>query len=362
MLDRNTREILPEDINFTNAKWYIDLIERYEKYRFNLLRILLLATACVPVFYIIIDLLEGVTKFLFNYSIPCVISFLVLIALAITKKTDLFSTITLIAATISFVFTLYAPNAGNVSLIIFFCFPPVAFQLSGTRRGAQWIALFAVVAVSVIGLSISGLVPPLPARFPSYSNIMVGLIATIFISVIIYSSERQHEKEINAMIRSILLDETTRLPNRKALLHSIKKNSDYLFAIIHIEIFTQPGLVPGPDLSNKMLADVTDQLKLSKERFNYVVFSLEGKDFGILFPLDSNDKEEAYRKMASIRYYLLSTAKGWENSDLRLNILTGGVVFHSGDIDKSLDMLYKAEMALKTSIDKNTGVTLVEVG
>lgn len=361
MLDRYTQAILPEDINFSNAKWYTDLTEKYENYRYGLLRIVLLATTLVPVIYMIIDLSVGVTKFLFNYSVPFVFTLALLIVLTITRKTDLFSKITLITAIASFVFTLYAPNAGNVSLIIFFCFPPVAFQLSGTRKGVCWIALFAAAAVSVFALSMSDILPPLSSRFPSFANVILAFIATVLISVITYFSERQHEKEINVMIRSILFDETTRLPNKKALVHSIKKNSGYLFSIIHIRIFREPGLVPGPDLSDKMLLFITEQLRLLKEKFNYTAFCLEGKEFGILLPFMSDDKEEAYRITASIRYYLLSTAKIWENTDLRLNIYIGSVLFRSGGPDKSAEMLSKAETALKTSIDKNTGVTLLEL-
>src|SRR5208283_4447779 len=129
MLDKYTKEILPGDIDFANAKWYTDLIEKYENYRFNLLRILLLVITLIPVIYIINDISIGVTKFLFNYSVPFVFLLTLFIALMITRKTDLISKITLITAVISFVFTLYAPNAGNVILIIFFCFPPIAFQL-----------------------------------------------------------------------------------------------------------------------------------------------------------------------------------------------------------------------------------------
>ena len=153
MLDNYTKEILPEDVNFANAKWYTDLTDKYENYRFNLLRIVLLATSLVPVIYMMIDLFKGVTKFLFNYSVPFVFILSLFIALVITRKTVFISKIVLITAIVSFVFTLYAPNAGNVSLIIFFCFPPVAFQLSGTRQGVWWILLFAAVSVLVSSLS-----------------------------------------------------------------------------------------------------------------------------------------------------------------------------------------------------------------
>jgi hypothetical protein len=361
MLNRYTQAILPEDINFADAKWYTDLTEKYENYRFNLLRVVMLAASLAPVVYMVIDLVEGITHFLFNYAVPFVIILAMLIVLSLTRKTDLFSKITLMAAVISFVYTLYAPNAGNVSLVIFYCFAPIAFQLSGTRRGVWWILLFAAASVAVFALSNLGFVPPFSTRFPSFVNVILAGIATVIISMLAYFSERQHEKEIGVMIRGILFDETTRLPNKKALLHSIKRNTDYLFSIIRIGIFSEPGLVPGPDLSEKLLLLVMEQLRLLKDKFNYSAFRLEGKEFGILLPFGSNDKEEALRKIASIRYYLLSTAKGWENTDFRLNIYIGGVLFRSGGRDRFAEMLSKADTALKTSIDKNTGATLLEL-
>jgi diguanylate cyclase (GGDEF)-like protein len=362
MMESRTKEILPDEINFTNAKWYTDLTEKYELYRYNLLRIVLLATSLVPVIYMIIDLSKGVSDFLFNYSVPFVLILSLFTALMITRKTILVSKITLITAIVSFIFTLYAPNAGNVSLIIFFCFPPIAFQLSGTRQGVWWILLFAAVSVLVFSLSYFGFLPQLTSRFPNFWNMVLGFIASILISVIIYFSERQHEQEINVMIRSILLDETTKLPNRKALLHSIKKNTDYLFSIVHIQIenFSDLGLIFGYDLPEKTLLSVAEQLKQLKEKFNYTVFCLKGNEFGILLPLTSNDKEEVYRMMANIRYYLLSTPMPWGNTELRMNIQIGGVIFHSSDTDKLTDILSKADVALKSSIDKHAGVTLFE--
>ncbi len=361
MLDKDTKAILPEDINFSDAEWYTGLVEKYEKYRFNLLRVILGAASLTPVLYLVIDIVEDAARFFLNYAIPFVILLAMLVALWVTRKTDLLSKITLAVAVGGFVFTLYEPNAGNVSLVIFYCFAPIAFQLSGTRRGVWWIALFAAAAVSVFVLSNVGIVPPFSRRFPSLVNVILAFVATVLVSLITYFSERRHEREINYMIRSILFDEATKLPNKKALLHSITRNTDHLLSIVRIEICAVPGLLSGPDLSGKMLSYLTDQLRTSKERFNYTVFTLEGNNFGVLSSLDRFDKEEAYRKLAGIRYYLQSTFREWRNTDLRLNIFVGGVMFNVSGPDRAAEMLSKAETALNTSIYENIGVTLLEV-
>ncbi len=360
MLSRIITKIVPDEFNFHNAEWYRELRSNYDRYRYTLLCILLLTASMIPVMFAVLDIMKGETSFLFNYTIPFIYLVVLLITLVITKKTDILATIAVASCIISFVLTLYLPNSRHVSLVIFYCFPPIAIQLRGTRKGALWIAIFITTAVLLYTLQYYGNIPPWNVEFPSNINIILAGVALFFISLLTFFGERQHEKGIDTIIRSILFDETTRHPNKTMLLHSIKKNTDYLFAIISIVNFNDLGLIFGYDLSDEILLFCSKQLGQWKDQFNYTIYRLKGNEFGILLDLERDDRKEAYLKMKEIRRLLQSTAMPWKNSELRLNIHIGGVAFNSGMLGESSDILSKADLALKSSIENHKGVTLFE--
>jgi len=360
MLSNIIKNILPEDFDHVDADWYTALKDKYDRYRFNLLRIILLVTSLIPVFYAILDLLKGETAFLINYSIPFVFLITLFIILITTEKTDIIAMVAIGTCIISFILTLYLPNSRNVSLVIFYCFPPLAFQLRGTRRGVFWIALFMTVAIAMYILQNAGYIPSWQIKFPSRVNTVLAGVALFFISVLTFFGELQHEKAMKTIIRNILFDETTLHPNKKVLLHSIRENTVYLFAIIHIVNFNELGLIFGYNLSDEILLFCSKQLEKWQDRFQYTIYRLKGNEFGILLKLDSEDREEAHRKTSEIRRLLQSTTMPWKHTELRLNINIGGVVFNSGKAGEASDILSKADLALKSSSENHRGVTLFD--
>ena len=360
MLSRIIQKILPGEFIFHNARWYRDLRSNYDRYRYTLLCVILSAASLVPVLYAILDLTKGVTAFLVNYSIPFVFLIALVIVLVTTKKTGIISIVAIVSCIISFALTLYLPNARHVSLVLFYCFPPVAIQLRGTWRGTIWVVIFFATAALLYLLQLYGFLPPWNVVYPSNVNILLAGVALFFISVLTFFGEWQHEKAIDTVIRSVLFDETTRYPNKKVLINSIRKDTNYLFAIVSIVNFNDLGLIFGYDLSDEILLFCSRQLDHWRDLFNYTIYRLKGNEFGILLDLGDEDRKEAYLKMKELRRLLQSTAMPWKNSELRLNIHIGGVAFHSGKPGESSDILSKADQALKSSIENHKGVTLYE--
>ena len=360
MLNRIIEKIVPHEFNFQNAGWYRELRSNYDRYRYTLLCFLLFTSSIIPVLYAALDIRKGETGYLVNYSIPFIYLILLAIILITTKKTDIIATVAVVSCLISFILTLYLPNSRNVSLVIFYCFPPIAIQLRGTWRGILWTIVFFATALLLFTLQHYGYIPPWKVDYPSNINILLAGVALFFISLLTFFGEWQHEKAIDTVIRSVLFDETTRHPNKKVLINSISKNKNYLFSIISIVNFNDLGLIFGYDLSDEILLFCSKQLDLWKDRFNYTIYRLKGNEFGILLDLGEDDRKEAHLKMKEIRRLLQSTAMPWKDSELRLNIHIGGVVFNSGIKGESSDILSKADQALKSSIENHTGVTLFD--
>lgn len=360
MLNRITKKLLPEDFTYLHAEWYKALRNKYNNYRYRLLRVILIVTSLIPVFFMILDIVKSDTRYLLNYIIPfiCIVTLLVL--LEVTKKIDILATIAVICCIIGFTLTLYLPNSRHLSLLIFYCFPFIAFQLRGTKVGALWIVLFIMVAALLYVFQYTGFLPPWRVRFPDNINVVLAAVALALISLITFFGERQHERAINTIIRKILFDETTRHPNKTVLLHSIKKNTNYLFAIIQIVNFNELGLIFGYDLSDEVLLFCSRQLSQWKNEFNYTIYRLKGNEFGILMRLDRCDRGEAYQKMSDLQRLLQASPMPWKNSELRLNIHIGGVAFCSDEVEQSADILSKADLALTSSIENHKGVTLFE--
>ncbi|MBP7735148.1 MAG: EAL domain-containing protein [Spirochaetes bacterium] len=360
MLSNIVKNILPEDFDNLDADWYTALKVKYDRYRFNLLRIILIVTSLIPVFYAVLDIYRGQTAFLVNYAIPFVFLITLFLILVTTRKTNIIAITAMVACVISFILTLYLPNARQISLVIFYCFPPIAFQLRGTRKGVAWIALFMTVAVAMYILQSAGYIPSWQVKYPSRVNVLLAGVALFIISLMTFFGELQHEKSMKTIIRNILFDETTRHLTKKMLPLSIRKNNDYLFAIISIVNFNDLGLIFGYNLSDEILLFCSKQLDLWKDHFKYTIYRLKGNEFGILLVLGKDRREEAIQKMKVIRRLLQSTPMPWKDSELRLNIHIGGVVFHSGMQGESLDILSNADQALKSSIENHRGVTLYE--
>lgn len=360
MKNKLLENLFPEDCGRGKTEWFRDLEKKYLHYRYGLILILIASAALIPLTFAITDMAQGNTAFIVNYAIPFAFLAVSFILLVVSKNIKAFSILTMVTCIAGFVLTVYLPNNRNVAILIFFCFPPVAFQLYGTRKGALWIIIFFSVALSLYALHASGYGPRWEMVLPTNNNLLLGGLSLFMISILTFFGERQHEKNTDTIIQSILYDETTHLPNRKALTNYTWKKSHYLFAIIHIENFSDLGLLFGYDLSDDILLFFSKQLVKWKVNFNYTIFRLKGNEFGILMLLDDNSKEEALVKMTDIRKLLLSKSMPWEHSELRLNIHIGGVVFHSDEAEDSGIILSKADMALKSSLEHHRGVMIFE--
>jgi EAL domain-containing protein (putative c-di-GMP-specific phosphodiesterase class I)/GGDEF domain-containing protein len=358
MIKKYIQKIIPDDFKYSKTEWFKSIENELESYRFNLILILMITASLIPIFLIIYDIAHSRFSNLINYSIPVVILIISMIVLLKTRNCKLFSFLCIFICLIGFILTIFLPNARNIYIVIFMCFIPIAFQLSGSKKGAFWALLFFSLAIIVFLLHEFGLFTDWNIRL-RFNDVLVSFLSLVFMFIITYFGERETEKKMETIIKNMLFDESTKLPNRKVLIHSIKENTQYLFAIIFIENFGNLGLIFGYDLSDEILLFFSKQLEKWKDIYNYSIFRLKGNEFGILLPTEDFDKEESMEKLKQLWILLQSTTMPWENTELRLHILIGGVLFNSSEKGAE-DFLSKADIALKSSIETHQGVTLFE--
>lgn len=274
-------------------------------------------------------------------------AFLIRRTIRATTNIFLFSTIT------GFILTLFCDWTHPAGTLIFFSFPLIAHELSGARAGWRWSASFFILSLaSYFGL-ISGILPlqyqPLPME-----QILVFASAYVFITAIIQAGERQQERYLSDTVRKILYDETTQLPNRHVLVQSLSCDREYLFAIIHIENFSDLGVLFGYELSDIILQSVAVDLVRWGEILGYTAYRLKGNEFGILFQSEPSTfpaVSDPIDALCSLFHHYRLT---WEERELGIGVKIGAVVVGP---DEYGEMLSRADIALKTGIKSHHEVT-----
>jgi EAL domain-containing protein (putative c-di-GMP-specific phosphodiesterase class I)/GGDEF domain-containing protein len=345
MLDR-IKNYLPENYNYKKSEWYQKIEKKQLVFRKKLLIASFFTASLIPIAFTIDDILRSNLHFTIHYILPLFILLISLFWILKTSRTKFISYLALFLCCTGEIAGMYFPAARNVNLLVFFCFPILSFQLLGSRKGAVISAVFLLFSSALFFLDHNKILISPNMNFTKTQYIMT-VVSFFLISVLIYFSEFQNESHIDDLVKNIVYDETTGLPNRIVLDNSLDSRKTSLFAIIHIANSNELGLIFGYELSDEFLLFLTRQLKKWKDNFGYSIYRLRSNEFGILMDFERKDAEEGEIILHDIWTLLQKDPVLFENLELRLNIKIGAVIVNNTNCDRYLSM---ADMALKAGI------------
>lgn len=246
------------------------------------------------------------------------------------------------------VFVLTSTYLGREDLVYFsllVIFPAIAIQFNGTKKGSVWAGLFLLLLSVLYFGNISGLLPWVNVPRPFFLQWVMHLISYCFIWMLAFVAERRQESLLFQLTDMLVFDESTGLPDKDVLLHSIQREKSYIFAIIKIENFSDLVALFGYEFSDIISQFASQKLKKYESRYKYKTYQLKYNEYGVLIETEENLKSsDAVQKLHKIVTSLELEALPWEQDKIRLVYRVGATIVHPGD-ERSL--LSCADIALK---------------
>ncbi len=359
MIKTDVKRILPEGYDVSMAPWFSAIRNDYDRYSFRIILISYIVTINIPLFFLINEIYNGRTALILNYAIPSVLMFFMILYLVLFRNIYLMRIVATLTAFIGFFCAILLPGSHGTYIIIFCNYLPIVFALHGLKDGAKWFIVF-IVSLSIL----AGVRLYMPGRdFDIYHTSefsCVAFISLIIMFLILYTSQRQHEKIIRRLVRSIAYDHVTGLPNKDSFIRCIKEMDDSVVAILHIINFKNLVTLFGYEFSDRILVIITDTLRSLALRGEFRIFKLNWHEFGIQIPFKENHGSEGVEKiLEGILNSIRSLKIQLENVEVSLAISIGGVVISGGDYDKALSM---ADTALGYGLSRHKNVTIYRDG
>jgi EAL domain-containing protein (putative c-di-GMP-specific phosphodiesterase class I)/GGDEF domain-containing protein len=345
---------IPNASGLDKAEWFNRISCYYERYRSRLIMVALIIGCLVPAVFCAIDLVTGATGNYLQYGLAFGVMLSVLIPFVFFRNNDIFSLITLALAWGGLLVCLYLPGSRSISLLLFFCFPPLFFQILGTRYGVLSASLMFVSVIVSRLLGMAGVLPLWSVEIPHDQVFMAGA-AFSAITVLEYYGGVQHDKYMDSISTSALFDDTTGLPNRRVLPHCLADNKTYLFAILRIENFNELGLLFGYEFSDEILVFLTRKLRGMEEQFGFQAFRMKGHEFGLLFDIPEHRNINHEKFLHDFVEGLQKQGLPWDSTHIHLVYRAGGVVVKN---TLSREYLSQADMALQEARQKHREVVI----
>lgn len=354
MLSKKLRDSLPEGFRFRETGWYHAISGINEKSHRMLLLVGLITAALASIGYILIDLSQRESQYLVYYLI-CLAAAVALLFFFLKSGRPATLTIPAVIFLIAgFVLTAFLPSSRDLYLLIFLCFPPLVLQALGIRRGSFWTAIFFVTVLLTFALNRFGAFGTWNITL-TFQQIIIAVIIFGIVFVLGLAGERQKEHYIDQLVMQLSYDVATKLPNREVLIHSIPKDRQFLFAIVHIENFGELGTIFGYEMLDEILQFISRYLQQWSREFNYSLYRLRGNDFGLLIPRAGMDGPEAEVLLNRICSALRREFMAWGKLNIHLNIKLGASFVEDAS---RIDFLSKADLALKDGIRSHRAVSL----
>lgn len=261
----------------------------------------------------------------------------------------------LLEALVGLVLSLYMPGGRNLYLLVVTCTPIAALQLYGTRRGVWWsLVVLSIFIVSGLG-SLTGLLPRWQPDLSLIEFLTITGAATLVFGLG-YLDERRYETMIGRLTDMLVFDETTGLPNRDVLAHSIRSDCNYILGIIKIENFSDLVALFGYEFSDTISQFASQKLRKYEHLKHYRAFQLKYNEYAILIsspePLSVVD---AAQQLSDIVKSLELESLPWQADKVKLVYCVGGTVV---DPDDTRSPLSKADIALKKAENGHTLITI----
>jgi len=354
MLSKKLRESLPEGFRFRETGWYHAVSGITEKSHRTLLAAGLITAALASITFFLIDLQLRDSRYLLIYLACAAVAVVLLILFLKSGRTSALIIPSVMFLIAGFVLAAILPNSRDFYLLLFLCFPPLVLQLLGVQRGTIWTTIFFATALLMFGLNRFGVLEAWNITLP-LQQILLALVIFIVMYLMSFANERQKEQYIDQLVMQLSYDDATKLPNREVLIHSIPKDRQFLFAIVHIENFGELGTIFGYEMLDEILQFISRYLQQWSREFNYSLYRLRGNDFGLLIPRAGMDGPEAEVLLNRICSALRREFMAWGKLNIHLAIKLGASFVEDAS---RIDFLSKADLALKDGIRSHRAVSL----
>jgi EAL domain-containing protein (putative c-di-GMP-specific phosphodiesterase class I)/GGDEF domain-containing protein len=283
MIDKKTILKLPPEYDYTAAEWNINLkADIYHNKRKTIIFSYIFAIM-VPSSFLLSDLFHGQYDALLNYLLPLVILISILFYALKSRNSESVINITMTVAFAGFFLSVYLPYNRQMSLFILLTFVPFAYHLTGKQSGIIWSALFFISVTVSYMLSYYKILPPWELLFLENQATMIVLSIMITFFMLL-NWQKQSENHLRKLIKHLVFDYTTGLPNKNTMLKSYPEKQDFILAIVHIQNFSELSSLFGYEIAEKILLFAARTISEISERDGYRCYKLLGHEFGIIIP------------------------------------------------------------------------------
>ncbi len=278
--------ILPIEYKYKQTEWYKKISADTNLNKRRVLIISYISTILFPASFLLIDLSAGEKRYIINYTIPLIILTGILLYILFIKSSELIITLTITIAFAGFFLAAYLPQGRQVGIFIMIVFTPFVFNLTGLVRGAIWSLLFFGAAFLSLILSSHSIIPECKLAFSEYHLLMI-VLSMIITFILVFSDQMQNEKHLSNLIKNLIFDSATKLPNKETMIKSFPLNNGFVLGIVRIQNFSAISSIFGYEIGEKILLFVAKTLSSIANRDGYRCYKLLGHEFGIIVNEDS---------------------------------------------------------------------------
>jgi EAL domain-containing protein (putative c-di-GMP-specific phosphodiesterase class I)/GGDEF domain-containing protein len=354
LIENRIKKSTEEGFKYKDTDWYIDIKNENEKFINRVSRTTLIFGILISIFLLVYNVTFEDGKLFWNYSISSIIILIILGVTIKTKNINYKSNLIILTAIAGFVTTQILPGGKELDMLIFIIFPIIAIQIEGVKRGSVWVGIFWIVSL------ITTLVYRIDIwknmiKTPLESNLFWSIAISIIVYLLIIYWEKQNENFFDKMVKKIIYDETTSLPNRKVLLSSISDLKESVVAIIKIENFNNLTSVFGYELSDNITIFAGESLKIGEKIYGYKTFHLKSDEFALYFDENRIEEEEMLKNMETLLKELHYGKMVWRYMDIRLSYRIGISVIGEGEKKSALS---NADIALKAGRGSGSSINI----
>ncbi|TDT71451.1 EAL domain-containing protein (putative c-di-GMP-specific phosphodiesterase class I) [Hypnocyclicus thermotrophus] len=335
-------------LNLNEMKMFKHIIDEKNEYTKKLYRASFIITGTIPFIFLI---QKFITKE--HISIPFILSVLFFFSLLIfsfyTKNIEKLKTVIIIASLFFLIISLLLPDTYNSWLIIIFGAIPLAFYTQGVKRALDYLIVFSLLFLTIIFLYQLNFIKNISFTFNPMESIVI-FFSFIINLILIYISEKYHEKYFDRVIEKIVYDDITNFPKQDVLFNNLDKTKNYILTIIRIENFSNLISIFGYEFSENILYYLAKKINRIEKEYNFLPFRLINNEFALLFEIEKNNpKEKIYKDIELIQKKLSRNRLKWGKLPINLFLRFGITIIENGNGEKALS---NADISLKKHKDK----------
>jgi EAL domain-containing protein (putative c-di-GMP-specific phosphodiesterase class I) len=247
------------------------------------------------------------------------------------------------------IITLLIPDTYNAWLIIIFGAIPLTFYTQGVKKALDYLIIFSLIFLAVISLYQINFIKNISFSFDLMESIIIFFSFLINL-LLIYISEKYHEKYFDRVIEKIVYDDITNFPKQDVLFNNLDKTKNYILTIIRTENFSDLISIFGYEFSENILYYLSKKINRIGKDYDFLPFRLINNEFALLFEINKNTpKEKIYKDIELIQKKLSRNRLKWGKLPINLFLRFGVTIIENGNGEKALS---NADIALKKHKDK----------